>query len=103
MTVRILPPAREEFLEAVGFYESEAAGLGQEFIDEFERAVALIASNPELGSLYRSDTRRKILRRFPFQIIYEVRVDHLMIVAVAHERKRPGILGFQEVIAAPFH
>jgi hypothetical protein len=33
--IRILTPAREEFLEVAGFYEGEASGLGTEFIDEF--------------------------------------------------------------------
>lgn len=90
MTVRILPPAREDFLGAVTFYEGEAVGLGSEFIDEFERALEIIAANTHLGPPFRGGTRRKLLRRFPFQIIYEAHEDHIMVVAVAHERRRPG-------------
>lgn len=90
MTVRVLTPAREEFSEAAAFYESEAVGLGAEFIDEFERVVDLIASNPEIGLQYQAGTRRKLLRRFPFQIVYEIHLDHLLVVAVAHHRKLPG-------------
>jgi plasmid stabilization system protein ParE len=88
--IRVLTPAREEFLEAVAFYEGEARGLGTEFIDEFERALELIATNPHLGPHFEAETRRKLLRRFPFQIIYEVGRDELLVVAVAHLSRRPG-------------
>jgi plasmid stabilization system protein ParE len=88
--IRVLTPAREEFLEAVAFYEREARGLGAEFIGEFERALELIATNPHLGPHFEAETRRKLLRRFPFQIIYEVGPDELLVVAVAHLSRRPG-------------
>lgn len=90
MKVRLLTPARKEFLEAATFYESEAVGLGADFIDEFECAVSLMTSNHELGLPYEVGTRRVLLRRFPFQIIYEVHSDHLLIVAVAHQKRMPG-------------
>lgn len=90
MRVRTLTPAREEFLEAAAFYSAETPRLGTEFIDDFEHALELIALNPGLGSPYEQNTRRKLLRRFPFQIIYEIHTDHLVVVAVAHQRQRPG-------------
>ncbi len=90
MIVRILTPAREEFLEAAAFYEREAVGLGAEFIDEFDHAVRLIAANPHLGPHFEGTFRRKLLRRFPFQLIYEVTAEEVLLVAVAHLRRRPG-------------
>lgn len=90
MRVRVLTPAREEFLETAAFYENEASGLGAEFIDEFDHALELIASNPHLGSHFEGESRRKLLRRFPLQIIYEVHTDEVWVIAVAHLRKRPG-------------
>jgi plasmid stabilization system protein ParE len=88
--IRILTPAREEFLEAVTFYEREARGLGSDFIDEFERALELIATNPHLGPHFEADSRRKLLQRFPFQIIYEVESGEILVVAIAHLSRRPG-------------
>lgn len=90
MRVRLLTPAREEFLEAAAFYEREAAGLGAEFIDEFENAAQLLTSSPHLGSRFEGNVRRKLLRRFPFQLIYEVTPDGVLVVAVAHLSRRPG-------------
>jgi len=89
MKVRILTPAREEFLEAIDFYADETPGLALDFLEEFERALGLIASNPRIGSPFEDDTRRKLLRRFPFQIIYDARPDEILVIAVAHQRRRP--------------
>lgn len=90
MRTRLLTPAQDEFLEAVAFYEGEARGLGAEFIDEFDHALRLIASNPHLGPHFEGESRRKLLRRFPFQIIYEIGTDEVLVIAVAHLRKKPG-------------
>ncbi len=90
MDVRFLTPARLEFLEALSFYESRAPGLGADFLDELERSVESIASNPSLGASFEGGTRRVLLRRFPFGIIYEILSDHVLVVAVAHHRRRPG-------------
>ena len=72
------------------FYEREAAGLGGEFIEEYERALEMIASNPHLGPHFEGESRRKLMRRFPFQIVYEVHPEEVVVVAVAHLRMRPG-------------
>lgn len=65
------------------------AELGLAFVAEFERAASLVLSNPSLGAVFRS-TRRYILRRFPYGIIYKVTVEELQILAIAHHRRRPG-------------
>jgi toxin ParE1/3/4 len=88
--VRFLTPARLEFLEALEFYRAQVSGLGAEFLGELERATERLAANPRLGAPYDSETRRLLLRRFPFSLIYEVHADHVLVVAVAHQRRRPG-------------
>lgn len=85
-----LASAREEFLTAASHYEAAAAGLGQDFITAVERAVARIATFPEHGSQYLLGTRRIVLRRFPFSVVYISEVERVLIVAVAHHSRRPG-------------
>lgn len=46
MTVRFLPPAREEFLGTIHFYEREAPGLGAEVLEDVDHALEMIASMP---------------------------------------------------------
>lgn len=90
MTVRFLRPAREEFLGAIDFYEREAPGLGAEFLEDLDHALEMIASTPRLGAPFEENTRRVLLRRFPYSIIYDLEDDSILVVAVAHQRRRPG-------------
>lgn len=90
MEVRYLTPARLEFVETVSYYEDQAAGLGAEFLQELQDAEALIAANPAIGSPFGSDLRRVLLRRFPFYLVYTLGPDHVLVLAVAHQRREPG-------------
>ena len=87
--IAFLEEARVELHEAAAHYEGQAAGLGEEFVEEVERAVAFAVHHPELGSPGEEDTRRVLVRRFPFHVVYRVRSSELLVVAVAHQRRRP--------------
>jgi hypothetical protein len=54
----------------------------------------LRASNaqPEIGSTAIDDqqTRRLFVLRFPYQIIYRLDQDAIVILAIAHVKRRPG-------------
>ncbi len=82
--------ARRELRRAVEYYDRRVPGLGDEFVEEVERAVEEIASFPESGSPYLADTRRVVVRRFPYSVVYRVRPEEIVILAVAHQRRRPG-------------
>lgn len=86
------PEARAELLASVEYYEEQADGLGQQFTDEVERAVRLVAEQPGLGVPIAGveELRRWALRRFPYFLIYRAEPNTLLILAVAHQRRRPG-------------
>ncbi len=84
-----LLPAEEEMTEASVFYEAATSGLGAGFLDEVQRLVEILREHPELGQLVDPGIRRVLLHRFPFSLIYSLEVDALLIVAVAHQRRRP--------------
>ena len=86
---RYLLPADEEMTEAAIFYEGRANGLGTEFLDDLQRAVDKILNNPESGQLILENFRRSILSRFPFSLIYTIEPESILIIAVAHQRRRP--------------
>ncbi len=88
--VQFLPAAREEFLAAAHYFEAATPGLGHEFIAEVEEAVARVATFPEYGGSYLMGTRRVVLRRFPFNIVYLHEPETVLIVAVANHGRRPG-------------
>lgn len=76
--------------EASRFYESEAAGLGSEFLEDVQRIVEVLREYPKLGRAVGRGLRRALLRRFPFSLIYAEESSEILVVAVAHQRRRPG-------------
>lgn len=86
------PEARAEFIAAVAYYDEQASGLGAQFTDEVERTVQFIAAQPGLGTTVDASRglRRWMLRRFPYYLIYRSEPDTTLILAVAHQRRRPG-------------
>ncbi|MFW6089064.1 MAG: type II toxin-antitoxin system RelE/ParE family toxin, partial [Gemmatimonadota bacterium] len=72
------------------FYEAKAAGLGAEFLTTLENVIEGAMVTPDAGSPYESGTRRVVLGRFPFSLVYEFSEGRLLVVAVAHHRRKPG-------------
>lgn len=89
ISYRFLLPAEEEMTEASVFYEAATSGLGAGFLDEVGRVIKILREHPELGQPVGRGLRRALLHRFPFSPIYSVEVDTIVIVAVAHQRRRP--------------
>ena len=91
MNPSVSPEADRELTEGALFYVREAnTEVGLTFIAEFERALALLCAHPQFGASWRKGRRRFPLRKFPYSIVYYVRVDELRVIALAHHRRRPG-------------
>ncbi len=89
MKISLLPLAQSELDEAFLWYEEQAIGLGYEFLDEFNQSVKLIASFPELFEQMEKGVRRCLVNRFPYGIIYGIDSEDVIIIAVAHLKRRP--------------
>jgi hypothetical protein len=95
VTLRILAEAEEETQEAARWYEARRSNLGQEFLDAVSLRLEAIEQHPRrfvrLETLRtKREVRRCFLQRFPFKIIYEIRSDQTLVLAVAHFRQRPN-------------
>lgn len=64
--VRFHPDAEAEFIAAGEFYETQADGLGLEFVLEVRSAARTIAAHPEIGHRFSKRLRRFLVRRFPY-------------------------------------
>jgi hypothetical protein len=92
---RVLLEAELETVEAALRYDREQAGLGAEFLGEVDAAMKLVEDNPLKHALYEAipdnDAYRRVLvKRFPYSVIYTVRPDEVLVVAVAHASRHPG-------------
>jgi toxin ParE1/3/4 len=103
MTVQIVvqPEAEADLAEVFGWYEARRAGLGQELLQEVDRAFARIAEKPRMPRARFRKTRRVGLRRFPYVVLYLVRGDTAFVLGVLHERRNPRLMrtrarGFHE-------
>ena len=82
--------ARLEFAEAARWYNSQSRGLGSDLRREVKAAVARIAANPEWFGILEDDIRCCLVHRFPYGVLYEIRPDRVLIVAVMHLHRAPG-------------
>ena len=91
MTHRVAfrPQADAEVREARRWYEERRSGLGAKFAAAVEEAVARITDNPLAFPCVRGETRRAILRRFPYGLYFRVLRDAVIVLAVVHGRRHP--------------
>lgn len=82
--------AAAEFEAAVDYYENCAPGLGVDLRQDVEAAVKKIQARPSRWPLYGRRARRYYIRRFSYLVIFLELPNNILIVAVAHGRRRPG-------------
>lgn len=81
--------AEEELNEAAAYYAHARPGLGDAFVAEVQHAVELLAASPLAGRVVDKDVRWWLVKRFPYSVLYRVRDDHIRILAIAHQKRRP--------------
>jgi len=90
MNYRFLLPAEEEMTESASYYEDMAVGLGSDFLDEVQSTIERICENPKIAEKEMKNIRRITLARFPYSIFYAEDEGQIIILAVAHHKRRPG-------------
>ena len=86
---RFLELAESELEEAIAYFNRQVEGLGNRFEREVEATVALITQHPEIGSPITKRVRKFRVRKFKHKVIYIVDGDEIIIIAIAHHKKRP--------------
>lgn len=93
LVVRKLPLAEQDALDAAVWYEQHRTGLGEEFLDELDRAVRALPSSALHHRIRFADVRRARIHRFKFYgIYYVVREEEVWILAIFHGRRHPRAL-----------
>lgn len=84
------PDARTDALAAYEWYAERSQEAAVAFQGELEKAGSASQRSPERWAKYLSGTRRYLLKRFPFVVVYRVTDERIEIIAVAHGRRMPG-------------
>ncbi len=90
MRVDFHPAALQEVEDAQSWYAERSLFAASGFLREMSIAIQRVREAPDRYPIAESKTRRILLDRFSFTIYYRVKADAVSIVAVAHQKRRPG-------------
>lgn len=88
--LRIRSEAGEEIHSAFEWYYQRSPEAAGEFLAEITTSLAQIVSHPQLYPPYTDTTRRRILTGFPYFMIFQEKEEMILIIAVAHAKRRFG-------------
>lgn len=90
LDLEYLEEAVVEAAAAAEWYAARSATAAAGFEAELAEAESAIHTLPNAWPPYDYGTRRYLLRRYPFGVIYRIEPERILIVAVAHGHRRPG-------------
>lgn len=90
MRVRLHPEARAEIRAARKWYDERSPLTATAFAHAVDNAISRIVQAPDQYPFRYCRTRQFVLQRFPFNLFYFVIDSEIVVVAVAHQKRRPG-------------
>jgi hypothetical protein len=90
MRIEYHPTAWREMLDAAEYYDSVLSGLGDEFLSDLQRVEDRIKRNPRIGARYAGPFLSTLLNRFPYAVFYRIATDGILVLAITHQRRKPG-------------
>ena len=87
--LRIHPEAEAEFVDAIRSYGKHAADLALDFEKAVDEGLAAIRQAPLRYPLIRGETRRLLIRRFPYGIFYIPQPREVHVLAIYHLKRDP--------------
>lgn len=83
----VLREAQLEVQEAFNYYEEKNQGLGFEFMRSLDAALQSVKRNPTTYQQIYKETRRVLLRKFPYALFYLVEETKVIVIAVLHQKR----------------
>jgi plasmid stabilization system protein ParE len=86
--------AKRDLREATAWYRQRDPQLADRFLDEVYKALDMLERFPHTGGpVFGIDdpaTRQLPVDNFPYQIVFKRFAYRTSVLAIAHERKKPG-------------
>ena len=79
-----------EYEAALEWYLERSLLVASKFADALTRAIDMIVEAPHRWPAGSRGTRRFLLQRFPFAIVYRELPAAIQVLAIAHARRKPG-------------
>ena len=90
MEVKFNELAVKEMNDAIAYYELQYSGLGAAFKVEIKKAVNRIIKYPKAWLSVDEDIQKYTMHKYPYNIFYSLEKDHLYIIAIAHQHRKPN-------------
>ncbi|MBE7479012.1 MAG: type II toxin-antitoxin system RelE/ParE family toxin [Polyangiaceae bacterium] len=85
------PEAERDITDAYDWYEEQRSGLGERFLASVAESLEQIARAPKANPIVERSVRRKLLRTFPYSVLYRDSDDTLFVVACFHGKRDPAV------------
>ena len=90
--VIVRPEAEDDLKEAFSWYEDNRTGLGHDFLLQVDAGINFIKRNPDVHPIEYKGTKKHLIKRFPYKIIYLVEEEKIVILAVTHGKRNPVLI-----------
>ncbi len=97
--VIVRPEAEADLKEAYSWYEEKRIGLGYDFLLQVDAGLNFIGRNPNIHPIEYKGTRKHLVKRFPYKIIYLVEKEKIIVLAVLHGRRSPALIKKRSEVA----
>ena len=87
--VDLLPEAGRDFDESFDWYAERSANAAARFAAAVDEALRVVASDPERFAVVAPRHRACRVQGFPFRVIYRIEPECVVVVAIAHAKRRP--------------
>ena len=89
LALEYLTDALAEAEAAAHWYAERSPTAAAAFVAEIESAETAILKLPAAWPSFDHGTRRYLLRRFPYSVVYRIEPHLVLVIAVMHEHRRP--------------
>ena len=88
--IELAPEAEADIGDAHTGYRERSATAAEAFKQQVLDAIDSLADTADRWPADEQGFRRRLLRRFPYTVHFQVDGDVVTVLAVAHQRHRPG-------------
>lgn len=89
MNIEFLPLAKLELDDAIKYYELQLEDLGKRYKEEVRTSINRISIFPKAWTVIRPNIRKCVMHKFPYNILYSIQENTILIIAIAHHHRQP--------------
>ncbi len=92
MKISVHPLVEHEISDAVGWYDEQAEGLGDDFLTKLLDVKALLTEHPTRHAFWLGSKtiRCAKLKRFPYSILFCTYPAEIRILCLRHDKRHPN-------------